>query len=397
MEHTESTSPPRRPDGRIAGLDGLRAISILLVLVGHGAATLPVAERFRFLEPYLGNGDLGVMTFFVISGYLITYLLRKEWERSGTIGLRGFYTRRMLRIFPAFYAFLATVVILRAVGWIETTYPDIALAATFLTNYKHCFPIPTNEDYRFIGHFWTLSLEEQFYLFWPATILLVGLFRAPRVACLIVLLAPVLRVVTYFTWPSARGSTGMMLHTAADPLMIGCLAALWQGRPSLEALLSKLSAWYWPMLATLFLLIASPWLSERFRGAYNITVGLSLNGLVVAFLLLWVVRHPGSLLVRGLSTPVLRHIGVLSYSLYLWQQLFLRTKNPGWTEEFPGWAGVFPFNFVACFVAAELSYSLVESPVLRLRDRFLRQRRLPVVGNSAAPRINVKPAAVNSN
>jgi peptidoglycan/LPS O-acetylase OafA/YrhL len=274
-----------------------------------------------------------------------------------------FYVRRVLRIFPAFYTYLLAVLLLRAGGWIATTYGDIAAAGAFLTNYKHYFAIPTNDDYWFVGHFWTLSLEEQFYLLWPATILSVGLARAPRVAWLILLLAPFARGISYFAWPSVRGQLGIMLHTSADPLMVGCLAALWQGNRTFETILNRLSSWLWPLLATAFLLVLSPWLQLQFRGMYTMTVGISLSATAVAFCLLWVARNPAARITRVLQTPLLRHVGVLSYSLYLWQQLFLTSKNTGFL-------GAFPLNLGACFVAAELSHWCIERPFLRLRAAF---------------------------
>lgn len=377
LQHSESQSPQRIPGGRIPGLDGLRAVSILLVLIGHGATSISQDGRWMRLVPYVGNATLGVTTFFVISGYLITFLLRKEWEKTATIDIRAFYTRRVLRIFPAFYTFLFVVTLLRATGYITTTYSDIGVSGLFLTNYKHLFGLPTNDDYWFVGHFWTLSLEEQFYLFWPVTFLVFGIVRAPRIALSIVLLAPVIRVISYFAWPSARGQLAMMLHTAADPIMIGCLAALLQGRPRFERVMTRLSAWYWPLMAALFLFIGSAWLAERFRGMYSITVGMSLNGLCIAFIMLWIVTRPASLSCRLLSIPVVRHIGILSYSLYLWQQCFLTTKNSSWS-------GTFPLNFVACFIAAELSYWLIESPFLRLRGRFSARKRVAEPGHDDA-------------
>jgi peptidoglycan/LPS O-acetylase OafA/YrhL len=379
LKPSQTDSSQSRSDGRIAGLDGLRAISIVLVLIGHGSATIPSSYQFERYAPYLGNASLGVLTFFVISGYLITYLLRKEWEKTHTIRLQTFYLRRALRIFPAFYTYLLAIMLLRAGGWIDTTYGDIMAAGTYLTNYKARFSVPTNDDYWFVGHFWTLSLEEQFYLFWPATIFFLGLVRAPRAALLIVVATPIIRVASYFIWPSVRGQLGMMLHSAADPLMVGCLAALWQGHRTFEAVLNRFSSWIWPLLAAFFLLGVSPWLQVQFQGRYSMTIGWSLSAFAVVFILLWVVRNPESLLGRVLTTPVLRYIGILSYSLYLWQQLFLTTRNTGVF-------GQFPLNFVACFVAAQLSYVVVERPFLRLRDRFRRGR--PSLANSnsdAAP------------
>ena len=365
LGHPSTETLPGRPTERIVGLDGLRAVSILLVLVGHGWATLPVRDDLALLAPYLGNAALGVSTFFVISGFLITHLLCNEWDVTGTIRLRAFYARRALRILPALYAYLFVIAIIRASGLIETTYGDIAIAGTFLTNYKFIIPVKTNDDYWFVGHFWTLSLEEQFYLFWPATILAIGLYRSHYVAIMIVLSSPLVRIISYFAWPESRGYLSMMLHTAADPIMVGCLAALWQRRNSLDSFRIWFSQIYWPLSALIFLLLVSPWLASRFRGMYSATVGTSMNSFGIAVIMLWVITHPTSFFVRLLSSTFVRHIGLLSYSLYLWQQLFLTPRNQTWT-------GIFPINVVMCFALAEASFWTVERPFLRLRDRLRR-------------------------
>jgi peptidoglycan/LPS O-acetylase OafA/YrhL len=371
---------------RIVGLDGLRAISILLVIVGHGWATLPAAADCADLAPYLGNATLGVTTFFVISGYLITHLLRKEWDQTGTIRLQSFYARRVLRIFPALYAYLLTLVLLRTAGWIDTTAGDLTVAATFLTNYRHVLPLPTNDDYWFVGHFWTLALEEQFYLLWPLLLVLVGITGGRRAAWLIVLVSPAVRVASYFLWPAARPQLGMMLHTAADPLMFGCLAALVQARPAVQRWLRARGSWAGVLATTLFLLVVSPWLATQFRGAYLMTVGRTLESVAVGYVLLWVVWHPQSRLTRVLSHPVLCHVGALSYSLYLWQQLFLTPRNTTWT-------GAFPVNVLMCVVAAELSYWVVEQPFLRLRGYFRPgPQTAPTPGGAAAPGSAAVPA-----
>ncbi len=349
--------------GRLLGIDGLRAISIAFVLVGHGADTLPEGTVPEAILPYLGNGHLGVTTFFVVSGYLITYLLLRERRRTGAVGLSDFYIRRVLRIFPAFYTYLAAMAIARSWGWIDTTVADLAAAGTFTVNYNHLTPGPTNGDYWFVGHFWTLALEEQFYLLWPLAFLLAGPAKAHRVALAIVVTAPAVRTISYFLDPGSRGQLGIMLHTAADPIMFGCCAALWQGRRGFEATLDRLSFWTWSATATAFLVLISPACSIRWGGAYSMTCGRSLEAIAIAFLLLQIVRRPDWLVTRALSNRILCHIGVLSYSLYLWQQPFLTPRNTSWS-------GTFPLNLLLCLIAAELSHWVVERPFLRLRGRF---------------------------
>ena len=357
-----SAQAPGR-ETRIVGLDGLRALSILLVVLGHGWSTIPIARDVPSVGGYLGNSSLGVATFFVISGYLITFLLCNERRRSGTISLPSFYMRRVLRIFPALYLYLFVLILVRALGLIHTTNGDLGIAATYLANYNHLLPVATNADYWFVGHFWSLSLEEQFYLLWPVTLLLAGLTRGRGVALLIVCASPVMRVITYAFWPEARGQIGMMLQTSVDSIMVGCYLALVEEQTRLTAFWNKVSSWVWPLAAGVFLVLVSPWMKFRFEGAYTITIGMTLNSLAIALLIGWVMKNPASGLSRALSTPVLRYIGTRSYGLYLWQQFFLAPTVALWIVPFP-------LNMLASLMAAECSYRFVERPFLGMRDRF---------------------------
>lgn len=362
---------------RLPGLDGMRAISIALVLFGHSWDSIPLPGHFKALAwPYLANSYLGVTVFFVLSGYLITYLLRREAQRSGSIDLKGFYARRVLRIFPALYTYLLTICLLSAAGLIFTTAGDIFRAATFLTDYGFLLHPHTNGDYWFVGHFWTLSLEEQFYLLWPLIIVIVGIGRAWKVALFIVISAPCIRTVSYFLWPSQRTHLGMMLHCACDPIMMGCLAALIDGA-TVERAINWLFSPYAALLAALFVTIPSAYLTERLHGTYSATIGITLNSALIAYCILFVTRRPQSPGVRALEWAPLRRIGILSYSLYLWQQLFLGESHWSWAK--------FPLNLCACFVAAVLSNFIVERPFLKLRRRFSSHA-------TAAPVTAIQPA-----
>ena len=204
------TSPARIAGGNvrhIPSLDGLRAASIFLVLLGHGNLSIPyhglVADHFWF---FLSDGHLGVTVFFVISGYLITYLLRREQEKTGRIDLRAFYLRRMLRIFPACYTFLIVLAVLVTLGIIPLSVTDLALSATYTWNYRF-FTLPWNLTAHtsafapqswYAGHLWSLSLEEQFYLVWPPLLVWVGLKRGLKVAFGIIIAEPFLRVAPHF-------------------------------------------------------------------------------------------------------------------------------------------------------------------------------------------------------
>jgi peptidoglycan/LPS O-acetylase OafA/YrhL len=149
---------------RIPSLDGLRAISILLVLIGH------LSLRFPRLTPIcdpvltvLGNSSLGVSIFFVISGFLITWLLLVEIEKKGQINLKAFYLRRLFRIVPAYFVFLGAVLVLCKIGIISIPMVQLASAFLFILNYAIIVPV------WWLGHTWSLCVEEQFYLLMAST------------------------------------------------------------------------------------------------------------------------------------------------------------------------------------------------------------------------------------
>lgn len=349
--------------GRLPCLDGLRALSIAFVIVGHlwwgEEGTLPPLQDT--ILTVIGNTRLGVSIFFVISGFLITWLLVREHQHSGTISLRRFYIRRAFRILPAYFAFLGVMALVRASGAIDTTWHDFAVSAAFLRNYM--LRNSTYEGGWWLGHTWTLSLEEQFYLLWPALLLGVGLLRGRWVAVGLILLTPVIRVVTYVVAPDFRVRIGMMLHTRADALMFGCLLALVLSDATLRAHARRLVTGSRCAIASLFLFLVSPFLVTRWEGAYLLPVGNSLEGLAIAMLICWLLLNAKSRAGRFFDGRAISAIGVLSYSLYLWQQPFARLAQHG-----P--AAYVPLYAAAIFVAAWASHRYIEQPFLRLKQRF---------------------------
>lgn len=343
---------------RITALDGLRAIAIGLVLSAHGCEAFLSISHVWWMAP-LTNGSLGVRLFFVLSGYLITSLLMREQEQHGTISLRNFYARRTLRIFPAFYVYLGVISILVGGGWIAVSGEQLAAAASYTWNYLGLWHNGgPSEGSWFLGHLWTLSLEEQFYLVWPGLIVLGGWRCAKFTVLLVPLIAPLLRLVIYATFPDQRGFLGMMFHTAIDSILIGCAFAIWQAKLSPLVMGRGLV-----IGAALYAFLVSPWLAFHFHGAYSITVGFGLDAVCCGILILNA-RQIG-IWNRVLSWNPLCLLGTWSYSLYLWQQLFLTDYQKPWT-------GGPILAFSATFACALLSHYAVENPVLRLKNRFQR-------------------------
>ncbi|HEY1579028.1 MAG TPA: acyltransferase [Terracidiphilus sp.] len=336
----------------IPSLDGLRALSVLAVILGHSSSKwldrIPFNASFR-------NGGQGVGVFFVISGFLITNLLLTELRRHGSINLKRFYIRRTFRIFPPFYVFLLVIGILGLLRVVQVNAHAMLVAATYTWNYIPLQPV------WILGHCWSLTLEEQFYLLWPTCIAFFSPRTNVKIASAILLLSPISRVVTYFAWPAMRFHMDMMLHTHLDTIMTGALLALaidlklWEKARRLA--LYPVA----PIAALVFLTCVDTPANLRWRGMYLMTVGFSLENVAIAVILLYAVFRHESLLGKFLNLAPLAHFGVISYGLYLWQQLFTGERTV-----------LFPLNIVFIVACAELSYVLVERPSYRWRDRVQR-------------------------
>jgi peptidoglycan/LPS O-acetylase OafA/YrhL len=330
---------------RIPSLDGLRAISILLVMLGHWAEARSQSTTVTDVAGAFAN--LGVQIFFVISGYLITQVLLQEKRKTGTISLRGFYMRRAYRILPAatFFMLAVFIVFRHELRWYH------ALAAMlYLTNFDFAHPW-------FLGHLWSLSVEEQFYLLWPSVLKRWTRLRG-RVQILlgVIAFAPVYRILCHLL--RLHGKFDGTFPAVADVLATGCLLALLEARllPRME----KIKAWQWPLTGLMILPLL---LVPLYYGVhqFHITVWL--------LFLLWPALHCAiaGVLLRAVQSPPwilnfapVMWLGKVSYSLYLWQQLFVYRDHAR------------PYGALLALAMASLSYYLVERTALRLREKRAR-------------------------
>ena len=332
---------------RIPSLDGLRAISITLVIVGHvlGDYKIPFIGSF-------GLAVLGVRVFFVISGYLITKILLREMEALGRVGLPRFYLRRTLRLFPAFLAYALVIIVLAHFDVVALKSGDVLAAFTYTMNYHR-------DRAWSLGHFWSLAVEEQFYFVWPALLAALGAARGIRFAALYVLAAPLIRIGSWFVFPESRDGIGETFPTTADAIAIGCVLA--GVRPWLEqvpAYLRFQKSWAFllvPIVAVLSTRLVSHPMPDMLGGQ-------TLANVCVAMIIDWCVRFPEGGVGRLLNAQPLVVIGVGSYSLYLWQQLFLDPRAHHWFN-------AFPVNVILASLMAVGSYRLIEQPVMSMRSR----------------------------
>lgn len=320
------------PRHRIPSLDGLRAISITLVLLSH------LVQLGHIPQTVLGSyGKLGVHVFFVLSGFLITSLLLQEHQRTGTISLPNFYLRRAFRIFPAAFVFLAVVSVLY---WRQIHWLHLAAAFFYVANMDATRPW-------IFGHLWSLSIEEQFYLLWPWAVRKWHRHRTLILLCTLGI-TPLFRAVLF----ALRIQNGLMasLPVYADQLAIGCLLAVLLPR------LPKISK---PV--ALLMVIGTfciQWVPAT-SAARSLLVLFALRPLLdvcLAGLVLHVIQVP----YRALNWGPVAWLGRISYSLYLWQELFC-----GNSTFHLGYSLILPALGCAC-----LSYYFVEQPMLRLREKM---------------------------
>jgi peptidoglycan/LPS O-acetylase OafA/YrhL len=313
-------------------------------------------------------GDVGVDIFFVLSGFLITTLLCRERDRTGRVSVRDFYIRRAFRILPAFFAYLLFVALLSAGGFVRTTPGDWVAALTYTMNFRE------NPAWE-LGHIWSLSIEEHFYLAWP--LLFLTLPRRIAIVALVgaMVMAPALRATILLLWPAWSQTTELWTFTRLDPIAAGCLLALLARDPATGRRLDAIGR-RWPL--ALALLAAG-----LVAGGVSTKVGTGITPSITAVTLAVLVWAAARSAPRWLSVRVLVVVGVGSYSLYLWQEVFLNPRASHW------WTA-FPQNLLLSGLAALASYRLVERPFLAIKDRFHSRsgpvsapRSVPVAGDQA--------------
>ena len=352
---------------RISTLDGLRAFSIIMVILAHAAPTIPSTISQNILFHYLANSHLGVRIFFVISGYLITKLLLAERAVNGFVNIKQFYIKRAFRIFPVFYLYILVIIGIKVffISDIFLEYLTPIFAGFYLWNYKQLIymGIPDSHGGWFFGHFWTLAMEEQFYLIWP---LIFNKFKFDFLKKLVVIaicFMPILRILTYLLMPNSRGQIAMMLHTGGDTILIGCLGALMETTGTFTTILKFAQKKLTIIFALTFMLLLSPILASKFGGGYTLSLGISLNNLCIMLFIYYSIYTNG-IIYKLLSNKFLIQIGLISYSIYIWQQLFLNNI-------YQFWFNLFPQNIFIVFIIGFISYYCIEKPILSFRRKFI--------------------------
>lgn len=334
---------------RLPSLDGIRGIAILLVMASHAEMAGAAMPR----EWIVRLGDFGVKLFFVLSGFLITALLLQEQARTGRIAYARFLLRRAFRILPASYAFILSVIAASALGLITLRPGDALHALTYTAD--------IGMRSWWVGHLWSLSIEEQYYLVWP---LVLGFIRHRLGASLMfgtMIVAALGRGVVLTWYPALAEGIDRSFIAAIDGFAAGGLLATLQQQ--LEG-----CEWYSRMLRAPWvpaLLILAGFLDQLER--HPLVFYVVLQSVIYGLLAIWLHRSQvvtSDRLTRILNSRMLSWMGVISYSLYLWQQPFLAPADSRLVQSLPAAVAL-------SLLFAVLSYQLVERPFLRLRERVV--------------------------
>ena len=373
--------PPRAtPTGYIPALDGLRGAAVALVIACHLApfAAAPEGTLGSAAASVFYFGWVGVDLFFVLSGFLITGILFDNRGRAGYFS--AFYGRRLVRIFPLYYVTLAVIAggaVMFASPSSATAYADtLPWHATYLTNVRIALAGAWSSVPFHTGHFWSLAVEEQFYLVWPAIIAfaprLLGASDA-RQALLAVCLAVIALsiVIRIALVGQAHPLAAYALFPARmDALAIGGVAALWVRSPHGPA---QALRWSGPVLWTCGLGLAAIAIASAGLESYihplQQTVGYTLWALLFGALLIRVIYSPRGRMARCFQASPLMATGKISYGLYVvhFPVIYLLTSLGGASWSFLPFAAA---TIALSFALALLSWQLIERPLLRLKRHF---------------------------
>jgi len=344
-------------------------------------------ERYLSFPGLLPGGYLGVDVFFVLSGFLITSLLIGEWDkRDGAVSFRNFYARRALRLFPALACVIVGALVLalalrQSGGYAQSTFSGLPWVIGYVGNWSEALRYGTLGA---LGHTWSLAVEEQFYLLWPALFVLLMRRRSRRgqLALLLALLAAAEMAARAVLAHAGANPSRLYFGTDShsDGLLLGAAVAFWLSSghaarltPAAHQLL-RAGTWLGTtLLAILFVfgnLTAAPWQIS----AAVLASGMIMTGLVAG-------DHPAALN-RLLSAKAAVWIGRRSYGLYLWHYVVFAAAWTGYghylrshpaartTTQHLIYTALFGAAAIASFIIAAISYRFIERPILRLKRRF---------------------------
>lgn len=346
------------PKGYLPTLDGWRAVAILAVLLAHDK--LHSIGRFS-LDLIHWQGVHGVDLFFAISGILICTRLLEEERLDGLINLKAFYIRRVFRIQPAALVYLTVIGLLMIFRALDPAPKEVLFAAVMVRNY---LPLHASPHAWYTVHFWSLAVEEHFYLVLPGFLFLVRRHRIAVLSAVVFVLFIWRAIVLDHPRLQFGWKPGFRTDLAVAGILLAALVALLLRRPKLRAWMHQ---WVRPWVAMSILAFVGLWMHQEKSELSFFALQCAFPVLVVSTLL-----RPDSITGRILELAPLRFLGRISYSIYIWQMLFF----PFWVAVTPPHSAVLQriqdsgLRYVALFAVSMLSYYFIERPMIRIGHRL---------------------------
>ncbi len=344
-------------------LDTLRAIAVILVIVSHWF------NHDHFFNRYLPNGVLGVTLFFVLSGFLITQILLKSkagiLNKTFTVftALKIFYIRRSLRIFPLYYFVLLLVLI----------FPLVPLVNSFPWHLLYASNIYFWKEAHFqaqLSHLWSLSVEEQFYIFWPAIILLIPTNKLPYLFLAGIFLAIGFR---YFFYTQNDSYGRLLMPCSLDSFCIGALLAYGcTFVPTFFQLFSKYAVGLLYASCTIFLLVTFTNVIGHSKLFFETVYYTGISLLFMQFIYFAVNSVNNKYVALLLNSSLLQYLGKISYGLYVYHNFIPYLYDvplPNMLQSLSLYI-VQLLRFVLLIGVASLSWYLLEKPILKIKDKF---------------------------
>lgn len=355
----------------LSGLNGIRTIAAIGVMVSHINLTL---NKFNIINTSLFGfneenkpggwllGEHGVTMFFVLSGFLITFLLYKEFEKTGTINIKAFYIRRILRIWPLYYLYFFIVVIT-----IFVLYGNLPSISAFL--YYSFFlanvPFVTEKALPALDHFWSIGVEEQFYLFWPFLFLFFKIKLKKVILFLITVLA-LFRILIWYKMPFSLIALYSVVNRF-DCMLLGALGAiLYLEKSKIIDFLNLKWIQYFSWVIMLLLITNQ-------LNFFNSIIEIFLIGFVTLCIIIGQINIKNR--VVNLENKIMSYFGQLSFGIYVYHPLLILLashffKNTNHLDEMIYTILVFGLIITLTILISHFSYFYFENRFLRLKSKF---------------------------
>ncbi|WP_158990539.1 acyltransferase [Mucilaginibacter sp. L196] len=332
-------------------LDGIRAVAVTIVVLFH----CDLSRNYFYTTVF--NGALGVNMFFVLSGFLITTLCLKEKTNTSNLALKNFYIRRIFRIIPVAYLYIGVCIGLNYILNSQASHIAFAFAALFLADFSYTRQF--NNPY--VGQYWSLAVEEQFYIIFP--FLLKKSFKLFFGSIIFIIAILPLIITVEFLLPGNNTMLYYITHFLIkfQGIATGCLFSILVFKNKLNwSFFERIRVWIsLALIILIFYLGFEAWLS-----IVNMYKDLLISILIACFIVLNI--NPGNdFIYKFLNIKIIRKLGLLSYSIYIWQPMFV-AKIYG----IPSVFSKAPYNFIFLLIISCASFFLYEKYFLKLKTKF---------------------------